>query len=193
MLDESKRIKTKKQLNEWLSYELNEKYGGSSPIDFLMLSESAVLKQHIKYLRKTEYYTNTHKKILSKLYLLLLYKIQNKYGMHIQLNCCSKGLKVMHTGPIIMNENAIIGENCSIHVNSGIVAAGTSNKAPVVGNNVVIGLGAVLLGDIEIADYIAVGANAVVSKSFYDQNIAIAGVPAKKVSDNGTLNWKKED
>lgn len=37
-----------------------------------------------------------------------------------------------------------------------------------------------MLGDVRLADNIAVGANAVVNKSFDEENIAIAGVPAKK-------------
>lgn len=191
MLDESKRIRTKADLKSWLDYELNNKYGGSNPLDFLLLSESSILRQHIKLLRKAEYYTNTQKKILSTIYRLRLSKIQNKYGMHVQRNCCAKGLHIMHTGPIIMNENASIGENCSIHVNTGIVAGGADSKAPTVGDNVIIGLGAVLLGDVVIADNIAIGANAVVNKSFTEENIAIAGVPAKKISDNGSKTWNK--
>ena len=60
---------------------------------------------------------------------------------------------------------------------------------PKIGNNVVIGVGAVVLGDIHIADGIAIGANAVVNKSFGEPSIAIAGVPAKKISNNGRLTW----
>lgn len=57
-----------------------------------------------------------------------------------------------------------------------------------------IGVGAVVLGDIELADNIAVGANAVVNKSFEEADIAIAGIPAKKISNNGRNVWagKKE-
>lgn len=51
-----------------------------------------------------------------------------------------------------------------------------------------------ILGDIELADNIAVGANAVVNKSFEEADIAIAGIPAKKISNNGRTVWagKKE-
>lgn len=61
---------------------------------------------------------------------------------------------------------------------------------PHIGNNVVIGVGAVVLGDTYIADGIAVGANAVVNKSFEEPNIAIAGVPARKISNNGRYKWQ---
>lgn len=46
-----------------------------------------------------------------------------------------------------------------------------------------------MLGDVRLADNIAVGANAVVNKSFDEENIAIAGVPAKKISNNGRKVW----
>ena len=52
---------------------------------------------------------------------------------------------------------------------------------PHLGNNVDIGYGAVLIGDITIADDIKIGANAVVNKSFTEPGVTIAGVPAKVV------------
>ncbi len=55
-----------------------------------------------------------------------------------------------------------------------------------IGNNVYIGPGARIFGDIEIADGIAIGANAVVNRSFLEPGITIAGVPARKISDKGS-------
>ena len=61
-------------------------------------------------------------------------------------------------------------------------------KAPKIGNNVYIGPGAVLFGDIEIADNCWIGANAVVNKSFLESYSVIAGVPAKVIRKE-TRNW----
>lgn len=99
----------------------------------------------------------------------------------------------MHVGPILINDKAVIGKNCSLHINTAIVAGGTNNEVPVIGEGVVVGVGAVILGGVTIANNIAIGANAVVNKSFIEENIAIAGVPAKKVSNNGSLEWNKQD
>lgn len=55
------------------------------------------------------------------------------------------------------------------------------DDAPIIGNNVDIGFGAILIGKIKIADGIKIGANSVVTKSFLEPNITIAGVPAKKI------------
>ena len=42
-----------------------------------------------------------------------------------------------------------------------------------------------------VAKGIAIGANAVVNKSIEEEYIAVAGVPAKKVSNNGSNKWGK--
>ena len=98
----------------------------------------------------------------------------------------------MHLGPILTNGGVRVGQDCSIHINTALVAQGVSNDTPVLGNNIVIGVGATILGGVILADGIAVGANALVNKSFDEPNIAIAGVPAKKVSENGKNSWNKE-
>ena len=46
-----------------------------------------------------------------------------------------------------------------------------------------------MYGNISIANGTAIGANAVVNKSFSEENIAIAGVPAKKIADVDTLDF----
>ena len=54
------------------------------------------------------------------------------------------------------------------------------------GGGVYLGAGAKLLIGVHLADNIIVGANAVVTKSFKENNIVIAGIPAKKISNKGT-------
>lgn len=184
------KISTKQELDEVLNIE-KEFYPSGRLIYLLQGSEKAILRKHQILLRKTEYYTNTHKRVMAAWYKLRLNRIQNKYALHIPLNSCGKGLKIMHIGPILLNSNVEVGEFCSFHINTAIVAAGSSDGTPVVGNHVVFGVGAVALGDIRIADYVAVGANAVVNKTVDEENIAIAGVPAKKISNNGNLEWNK--
>ena len=70
-------------------------------------------------------------------------------------------------------------------VNIG-TAAGVERRVPQIGNNVYIAPGVKIFGDIEIANGIAIGANAVVCKSFLEENVTIAGVPAKQISDKGS-------
>lgn len=128
---------------------------------------------------------------MAMLYRYKLLRLQNRYGIHIPLNTCGKGLKLMHVGPVLINPKAKLGENCSIHINTAIAAGGVDNNAPIIGDGCVIGVGAVVLGEIKIANNVAIGSNAVVNKDVIKEDIAVAGVPAKKISDNGRTKWNK--
>ncbi len=153
-------------------------------------------------LRKREYYENCRKGVLFKpLVLIAKYrhrKLGLKCGFSIPVNVCAKGLNIAHVGPIIVNPNAKIGEFCRLHVGVNIgTAAGFKDAAPVIGNSVYIGPGAKVFGRIIIADDIAIGANAVVNKSFETPGISIGGIPAKQISKKGSYgllyNPKKDD
>jgi serine O-acetyltransferase len=144
-----------------------------------------------RILRKTEYYTNCRKTVFWKpLILLMQYRLSRygfKLGYEIPPNVFGPGLSIAHQGSIIVNRYAVIGENCRI--NNGVTIgtqAGYNDRCPTIGNNVFIGPGAQIFGSITIGDDIAIGANAVVTKSFPEGGISIAGVPAKKISDKGS-------
>lgn len=191
MLEEKDRIRSKTDLRNWLTYE-KEKYGCGGKLRMLFpITEADVLYEHQRILRKTEYYVNTGSSLLSKIYLVRLQRIQNKYSLHISLNTCGRGLKIMHVGPILMNSRVRVGSDCSFHINTALVAGGTTDGVPTLEDGVVVGIGAVILGEVHIAKNVAIGANSVVTKSVEEENIAVAGVPARKVSENGRLCWNK--
>lgn len=109
-----------------------------------------------------------------------------KLGWDIPINTFGPGLKINHYGLIVVNANARIGAFCDIHQGVNIGQHGLSQEdVPTIGNNVWIGPGAKIFGKIRIADRCAIGANAVVNKSFEEQNITIAGIPAKKINNIG--------
>ena len=54
-------------------------------------------------------------------------------------------------------------------------------RCPVIGNNVMMGAGAKVIGNVTIADNIKIGAGAVVASSFTEPGITIGGVPARKL------------
>ena len=87
-----------------------------------------------------------------------------------------------------INPATKIGKNCRIQRMVGIGPSFGTNNCPTIGDNVYIGPGARLYGDIEIADNCWIGANAVVNKSFLEPYSVIAGVPAKVVKIE-TRNW----
>ena len=80
---------------------------------------------------------------------------------------------------VVINPYTIIGDNCVIYQN--VTFAGKDEKRPVLGKNVMIGSGAVMLGGVDIADNARVGANAVVTHSFPEDNITLVGLPARKL------------
>lgn len=135
-----------------------------------------------RLLRKTEYYTNTHKTLVGKLFSFWLqYRLKIygcKLGYTIPINVFGPGLALMHTGTIIVSKEASIGKNCRCHA---CVNIGTGRGAPRIGDNCYIGPGVKIFNDIDIANNTSIGANAVVNKSFLDSNTTIAGVPAKIV------------
>ena len=88
---------------------------------------------------------------------------------------------IHHTGNIVVNGFARIGEMCQLHGDNCIGNNGITLAAPRIGNRVDIGVGAKIIGNIEIADDIVIGAGAVVNKSFKEPGITIGGVPAREL------------
>jgi serine O-acetyltransferase len=146
-----------------------------------------------KQLRKLEYLHNVKCSGFCNniIYYYNRYKFRElslKLGFSIPINVFGPGLSIVHYGTIIVNVNAIVGSNCRIHADTNIGASGGSDKAPIIGENVYIAPGVKIFGDIKIPSNTALGANAVVNRSFQDEGTMIAGVPAKVI---GRIDIKK--
>lgn len=158
-------------------------------LKFLGGSEMATIWHYQRLLRRTEYYRNCNKLFRYKLTLIVFNRISNKYGIHIGLNTFEKGLRIMHLGSILVNGNVHVGEFCTLHINTALVAKGNASVVPTLGDHIVIGVGATIVGDVVLADGIAVGAHSLVNHSFLESNITVAGVPARKISSQGSITW----
>jgi serine O-acetyltransferase len=88
-----------------------------------------------------------------------------------------KGLRIHHFGGIILHSETILGEGCTLYQSVTLGDLGGWGGAPRIGNHVVIGAGAKLLGCIEVGDHCHIGANAVVRTSVPAGCLAV-GVPA---------------
>lgn len=152
-------------------------------------------------LRKAEYYKNCKKSIFGRLFGMYIqykyYKLRLKYNTYIPLNVFGPGLSIAHFGSIVVNGNAKVGKNCRIQESVTIGATNGEIEAPQLGNNIFIGSGARIIGNIKLGNDIAIGANAVVVNDINENGISVAGVPAKKISNNNShsnLNYclKKE-
>jgi serine O-acetyltransferase len=139
-------------------------------------------------LRKIEYLQNVRSKNpFCHAYLILLeiinHKLAIRLGFSIPKNIFGAGLCLVHYGTIVVSPQAKVGENCRIHPSTSI---GDYNGVPAIGNNVYIGPGAKLFGNITIGNNVAIGANAVVNSSIPD-NVTVGGIPAKIISTKTSI------
>ena len=89
-------------------------------------------------------------------------KTARKTGIEIHPGAkIGKGLFIDHGNGVIIGETAIIGDNVTLY--QGVTLGGTGKEKgkrhPTIGNNVMIGCGAKLLGNIKIGDNVKIGAN----------------------------------
>lgn len=96
-----------------------------------------------------------------------------------------KRLFIDHGNGVVIGETAEIGNNCTIYhqVTLGGTGKNKNKRHPNIGNNVLIGAGAKILGPIKIGDNVKVGAGAVVLKDI-KSNKTVVGVPAKEIYKN---------
>lgn len=97
-----------------------------------------------------------------------------------------KGLFIDHGMGVVIGETTIIGENVTLF--QGVTLGGTGKERgkrhPTLGNNVVVGTGAKILGNINIGDNVNIGANAVVIRDV-PPNSTVVGVPGRVARKEG--------
>lgn len=97
-----------------------------------------------------------------------------------------KGLFIDHGTGVVIGETTVIGDNCTIY--QGVTLGGTGKdkgkRHPTLGNNVMVGAGAKVLGPIHIGDNVRIAAGAVVLHDIPADCTAV-GVPARVVRRNG--------
>ena len=186
-------IQSKKDLDEYIAADRKRQLQRGKKwkiISKLLYYPENNIERFLYYLRKQEYYLNTAYGSKVRGFLGLYYerkknKLGQKLGIEIGPNCFGKGLRIYHSGNIVVNYAARIGDNCKLHGSNCIGNDGKTQAAPRIGNNADIGFGAVIIGDIEIADHAVIGANAVVRQSVYEEGATLVGVPANVVKCKG--------
>jgi serine O-acetyltransferase len=92
-----------------------------------------------------------------------------------------------HATGFVVGETATIGDNVSIL--QGVTLGGTGkseeDRHPKIGNGVLIGAHAVVLGNIRVGDCARIGAGSVVVKEV-PPRVTVAGVPARIIGEAGT-------
>jgi len=131
-----------------------------------------------------------NRKSLLYLFLLLLkHKYTKQYGFQIPTQTrIGYGFYIGHFGTIVINKNAVIGNNCNITHNVTIGRANRGDKkgVPTLGDKVWIGTGSVIVGKIKIGNNVLIAPNSFVNVDIPDNSLVI-GSPAKIIpKENAT-------
>lgn len=133
-------------------------------------------------MRKLSFYENRGG-VLKWYYRFKYHKLSLKLGFSIPHSNIGPGLALVHYGTIVISSECHIGNNCRIHAGVNIGANGGESKAANIGDNVYIGPGAKIIGNVNIGNQSVIGANAVVTKDVPD-GVTVGGIPAKVISAN---------
>lgn len=149
--------------------------------------------KYLYYFRCCQYFRDERQDKTASSFVRRIAKIKFKYynrkkniysyksGVEIGINSkIGKNCDIWHSGVVI---NGNIGDDCVFHGNNTVGNKGIGNETlcPNIGNKVDIGVGAIIIGYVNIADDCIIGAGAVVTKSFDKTGSVIVGVPGKAI------------
>lgn len=183
-------IKSKEELKKVLKLEKSLYKSGDHYNNIknkLLFERESQMWKYVKALRISEYHYNNRHSIFHAIMYCFWHRRKNKLGLKLGFevweNSVAEGFLIHHPSSIIINGFASVGKNCSFHGNNCIGNDGITSGCPTVGNGVEFGAGAIAIGDIYIPDNVIIAAGAVVVNSIDEENIIVAGIPARKVKD----------
>lgn len=98
-----------------------------------------------------------------------------------------KGFFIDHGMGVVIGETTEIGDNCVLFHNITLGGTGKhkGKRHPTLGNNVMVGTGAILLGPIKVGNNVKIGANTFILMQDVPDNTTVAGTPGRIVKING--------
>lgn len=186
-------IESRKQMKYVIAKDLEmyKKAGYKNDIiSFFMNNDVGRLVKYMKNLRHEEYWLFRKKSNIITKAVTLFYRsrrqaIGGKIGVFVPPGTVGYGLWILHSGNIIVNERAKIGNNC---VFAGMNCIGVDSilgdyaRFPQIGNGVFLGIGAFVIGAGKKPDNSIVAAGAVVVNE-YKNSCLLAGAPAKLIKE----------
>lgn len=147
----------------------------------------------IKAYRKSNWFYRHNMKTIAE---IVSQRSRHKTGIEIHPGAkIGKGLFIDHGMGVVIGETTEIGNNCTIYQN--VTLGGTTTEKgkrhPTLGDNVVVGAGAKVLGAFKVGDNAKIGAGAVVLNEV-PSGATVVGVPAKvvKVDNVKVLDKSRE-
>ena len=169
-----------KRLNYDLQRILNEDQAAKSKIEVLLLYPCV----HALIAYRCSHFLYKHKMF----FLSRLVSQISRFFTGIEIHpgaTIGKGLFIDHGMGVVIGETAEIGDNVTIYhgVTLGGTGKHTGKRHPTIGNNVLIGTGAKVLGPIKVGDNAKIGANSVVLHNVPEGATAV-GIRAKNILPN---------
>ncbi|MFZ2904632.1 MAG: serine acetyltransferase [Cyclobacteriaceae bacterium] len=93
---------------------------------------------------------------------------------------------------VVIHSRCVIGNNCLVSQNVTIGRNFGSQGIPKIGNDVYVGAGSVLFGDIEIGDNVIIGANSLINKNI-PSNCTVVGNPLRIIARDRVLKYYELD
>ena len=120
---------------------------------------------------------------------IVLHRFVTEFILGIELRPKTRigpGLSIYHGVGLVVNDHAVLGRNVTLRNGVTIGHQISGGGTPTIGDNVSIGAGAILLGEIHVGDRAVIGAGAVLTKSV-PAGAVVVGNPAKVIKiDNPT-------
>lgn len=147
---------------------------------FLLYSGYKAVRSH----RRAHWFFNHNMKFIAR---FISQRSRHKTGIEIHPGAkIGKGLFIDHGMGVVIGETTVIGDGCTLY--QGVTLGGTGKETgkrhPTLGNNVLVGSGAKVLGPFTVGDNSRIAAGAVVLNEIPADSTAV-GVPAQVVKMNG--------
>ena len=146
----------------------------------LLYSGYKAVRRH----RRAHWFFNHNMKFIAR---YLSQRNRHKSGIEIHPAAqLGKGVFIDHGMGVVIGETTVVGDNCTIYQNVTLGGTGkdVGKRHPTLGNNVLVGSGAKVLGPFTVGDNARIAAGAVVLREV-PANATAVGVPARIVKLNG--------
>ncbi len=168
-----------KQINDDIEYILENDPAARSKIEVFFLYPSV----HALISHRIAHFFYRHKMF----FIARLISQINRFITGIEIHPGAKigsAILIDHGMGVVIGETAVIGNRVTIYHGTTLGGTGkeTGKRHPTVGNDVVIGAGAKVLGPITIGDNSKIGANSVVLKNV-PENSTVVGIPGKIINN----------